>query len=181
MFERRLKCKKCHEYSELMIQECHTRSQEGWTCRNCGYANRVTLAGQIACVTNDPVPVATTGPPVEPSSAGWTERRGHPRVMLTTPLFGRLTSGGQTFTVEEASARGFSMISPVMLAPGRSYQFRMWSDPAHATVVAAVCRSSTLIPDADGGSWRYRNGFQFLPQSGRRLRLILGAIAVNAP
>jgi len=117
----------------------------------------------------------------DPEALAREERRQHPRVKLAvTPLLGRRASGGDTFVVEEASASGFSMTGSTSFAHGTSYQFRMWSTEDHVTVVSAVCRYCTMI-EGQNGPWTYRSGFQFLPQSGRRLRVILGALAMNTP
>ena len=117
----------------------------------------------------------------DPELLAQKERRQHPRVKLAvSPLLGRRVTGGETFVVEEASASGFSMTGSTSFAHGTSYQFRVWSTADHVTVVVAVCRYCTLI-ERENGPWTYRSGFQFLPQSGRRLRVILGALAMNAP
>jgi hypothetical protein len=117
----------------------------------------------------------------EPSAKTADDRRQHPRVKLvTTPLTGRLTSGGENFVVEEASVSGFSMTSGATFVPGTAYRFRISSSQQHIAVVAAMCRSCTPV-EREGAPLSYRAGFQFLPQPSRRLRLILGAIAMDAP
>ena len=184
MFERRVKCTKCSQYTELIINESETRHLQGWTCRQCGYVNRLNVAGEIACVASDPIdvpgpPPPPATPPSDPPGPPGNERRQHARVKLTaSPLLGRRISGGDTFVVEEASSTGFSMVSRSKFTPGTSYQFRMWSSQHSVAIVAAVCRSCTLV---ESEPWLHRVGFQFLPQSGRRLRIILTAIEMNTP
>jgi hypothetical protein len=156
-----------------VIDTSDTVALRGWSCRSCGYANTLRVAGEIAGVAE--APLASSRP--RTSAPG--ERRQNPRVVLTlTPLFGRRVGGGPTFVIEEASTSGFSIMSRSPYLPGTSYQFRIWSTEAQVTIVAAVCRSCTLLEQQP---WLHRVGFQFLPQSARRLRVVLGAIATNAP
>jgi hypothetical protein len=164
----------------LIIEESEESALQGWTCRGCGHINKVTLAGQIVSVANDPVePAAATADASPALSMANDERRQHLRVHLTSPpVFGRRVNGLETFTVEEASPCGFSMMSRSTFLPGTSYQFRMWAATKQVTVVAAVCRSCRVVECQDG-PWMYRVGFQFLPQSGRRLGALLAAIASN--
>lgn len=63
--------------------------------------------------------------------------------------------------------------------PGTEHHFRVESPTGQVAVVAAVCRYSTPVAGSDANVQLV--GFQFSPQPAARLRLFLGAIAMNAP
>jgi len=107
------------------------------------------------------------------------ERRANVRVKLNAPIVARRIGGGDTFHLEEASIGGFSIKSPVPFEPGSTHHFRLSNVSGQVAVVEAVCRYCTVIEGAVPLS--HVVGFQFLPQPTRRLRLILGAIAIDTP
>jgi hypothetical protein len=119
----------------------------------------------------------------EPSAASDTvERRRHPRVKLTARIAGRPLGTEQSFVVEEASVGGFSIKSPTPFVPDADYRVRMSNESGQSTIVEVLCRYCNPIPvEGEGGASTYAVGFQFLPQDTKRLRLILGAIAIDAP
>jgi hypothetical protein len=82
-----------------------------------------------------------------------------------------------TFPVEAASLGGFSIRSGVAFEPGTEHHFRVESPTGQVAVVAAVCRYCAAATDAPAA---YLVGFQFPPQPTKRLRLFLGAIAMDA-
>jgi hypothetical protein len=117
----------------------------------------------------------------QPTTDSASDRRQHPRIKLTGPIVGQPVGGGETFVVDEASLGGFSIRSRTPFDPESKYRFRLSSPSGQATVVAAVCRYCTATPgDGEREPATYVVGFQFLPQPTRRLRLILGAIAMDA-
>jgi hypothetical protein len=119
----------------------------------------------------------------EPAAeSGTVERRQHLRVKLTARIAGRPLGVDQSFVVEEASVGGFSIKSPTPFVPDSDYRFRMSNESGQSTIVEALCRYCNPIPtEGDAGSPSYLVGFQFLPQDTKRLRLIWGAIAIDAP
>ena len=84
-----------------------------------------------------------------------------------------------TFLVEEASLGGFSVRSDVVFEPGTEHQFRVTSPTGQLATIATVCRYCTLVSEPHETA-RYLAGFQFTPQPTKRLRLFLGAIAMDA-
>jgi hypothetical protein len=115
----------------------------------------------------------------EQSTTAEIDRRAHVRVKLNTPIVARRIGGGDTFTVEEASLAGFSIKSPVRFEPESTHHFRLSNSSGQVAIIEAICRYCTARDAADPPS--HLVGFQFLPQPSRRLRLILGAIAIDAP
>jgi hypothetical protein len=109
---------------------------------------------------------------------GQAERRRQVRVQLSEPLLARHIGLADTFAVEEASLGGFSIHSHVAFDPGTEHHFRVESPTGQVAVVAAVCRYCTPTTDAQAA---FLVGFQFPPQPTRRLRVFLGAIAMDAP
>ena len=106
-----------------------------------------------------------------------SEGRAQARVKLATPITARLVGSKETFVIVEASTGGFSRSTPRTFAEGQAYRFRIESPAGQAAVIAAVCRH--CLPADDSSA--YLVGFQFMPQNTRRLRLILGATANEAP
>ena len=115
----------------------------------------------------------------EQSTTPSADRRAHVRVKLKTPIVARRLGGGDTFSVEEASVGGFSFKSPVPFEPGSTHHFRLSNAGGQVAMVGAVCRYCTALEGVEPPS--HLVGFQFEPQPARRLRLILGAIANDAP
>jgi hypothetical protein len=112
-------------------------------------------------------------------AAATTDRRANARVKLTPPLTARRIGGGDSFAIEEASIGGFSIKSPVPFEPDSVHQFRISNAGGQWAIVSAACRYCT-VPDSSEPS-SHLVGFQFLPQPTRRLRIVLGAIAIDAP
>jgi hypothetical protein len=108
------------------------------------------------------------------------ERRAQQRVKLTAPLVARLVGSRVTSIVDEASTGGFSMRTVTPFDPGATYRFRLASSSGQVAVVAVMCRYC-LQPEPPGEPRTHLVGFQFLPQDTQRLRLVLGAIAMDAP
>jgi len=84
----------------------------------------------------------------------------------------------ETFLVEEASLGGFSIRSDIAFDPGTEHHFRVASPTGQVAVVAAVCRYCAPTTEAQAA---FLVGFQFPPQPTLRLRLFLGAVAMDAP
>jgi hypothetical protein len=118
----------------------------------------------------------------EQRAASPVERRQHLRVKLTSPIVGRALGRTDTFVVEEASLGGFSMKSHVAFTPGADYRFRLTNQSGQATIIEVLCRYCNPVEGPEPGrSPSFVVGFQFLPQPTHRLRLIIGAIATDAP
>jgi hypothetical protein len=115
------------------------------------------------------------GPPPEQP-----ERRLQIRVQLSEPLMARHIGRADTFLVEEASLGGFSLRADVAFEPGTEHHFKVASPTGQVAMIAAVCRYCTLANESTEPP-RYLVGFQFTPQPTKRLRLFLGAIAMDAP
>jgi hypothetical protein len=175
MIERRVRCHSCRQPTDLLIDATGQREVHGWTCRLCGHVNRIRVPGQIACNAADALE-----PSAEELRPAAVERREERRVPLTSAqLYGQQVGERDTFQVDEASPSGFSIRGRRTYHPGVSYRFRLWATPGQATIVAAVCRHCKLVA-IDDSTWTYRAGFQFLPQSARRLRTIFRVVAANA-
>lgn len=118
----------------------------------------------------------------EQAPAPTVERRQHLRVKLTARIEGRALGNDQSFAVEEASVGGFSLKSTKPFVADVDYRFRLSNESGQSTIVEVVCRYCKTLPaEPETTSPRYLAGFQFLPQATTRLRLILGAIAHDAP
>jgi hypothetical protein len=105
------------------------------------------------------------------------DRRAHPRVKLSTQITARLVGTRETFVIDEASTGGFSLSAPRTFEEGQAYRFRLESPSGQAAVISAQCRYCRASEQGPA----YCVGFQFAPQDTQRLRLILGAIANEAP
>jgi hypothetical protein len=105
------------------------------------------------------------------------ERRSNPRIKMLTTITARLVGTHEMFVLDEASVGGFSVRSPTKFVPGTSYRLRLESATGQATVLQAVCRYCISVPLEK----THVVGFQFVPQDRAKLRLILGAIANDAP
>ena len=108
------------------------------------------------------------------------DRRQHPRVKLTAQLVARHVGRGESFVVDEASMGGFSIVTPTPFEPDSQHHFRLSGPSGDADIISAACRHCSRI-ERGGQDPAYRAGFQFLSQPTRRLRIILGAIAADAP
>ena len=107
------------------------------------------------------------------------DRRAAARVTLRTPLVARRPGDPTSFAIEEASMGGFSIKSPVSLQPDTIHHFRIANAKGQVAMVQVACRNCVQL-QTDGAPL-YRIGFEFLPQSTRRLRIVLGALASDAP
>ena len=116
----------------------------------------------------------------DPRPQGQIERRLQVRVQLSEPLMARHIGRTDTFLVEEASLGGFSLRSDVVFEPGTEHHFRVTSPTGQVAMIATVCRYCTLASEPHETA-SYLVGFQFSPQPTKRLRLFLGAIAMDAP
>jgi len=117
----------------------------------------------------------------ERASTPAAERRQHVRVKLTARIVGRPLGVEESFLVEEASVGGFSIRSTTRFVPDSEYRFRLENESGQSTIIETMCRYCNTVGEGDGPLRRHHAGFQFLPQATRRLRLILGAIAIDAP
>ena len=108
------------------------------------------------------------------------DRRQNPRVKLAVQLVARHVGRGDSFVVEEASVGGFSVVTAMAFEPDSQHHFRFAGPSGDTAIVSAICRHCTRIEGQDQ-TQAYRAGFQFLSQPTRRLRIILGAVATDAP
>ena len=108
------------------------------------------------------------------------DRRQHPRVKLSAQLVARHVGRGESFTIDEASVGGFSMTTTTPFEPGSQHHFRFAGPSGETAIIGAECRHCSRL-EREGEAPAYRAGFQFLSQPTRRLRIILGAIAAEAP
>ena len=108
------------------------------------------------------------------------DRRQHQRVTLSAKLVARHVGRGESFTVDEASVGGFSITTTTVFEPGSQHHFRFAGPSGETSIIGAECRHCSRL-EREGEGPAYRAGFQFLSQPTRRLRIILGAIAAEAP
>lgn len=120
-----------------------------------------------------------TKKPEEPHTED-LDRRQNPRVKLTAQVVARHVGRAESFVVDEASVGGFSIITPAPFEPDSEHHFRLAGPSGDAAIISAACRHCSRI-EREGQAPAYRAGFQFLSQPTRRLRIILGAIAADAP
>jgi hypothetical protein len=116
---------------------------------------------------------------LEQRTTGGVERRQHVRVKLTARIVGRPLGAEHSFVIQEASVGGFSFRCQTPFVPDVEYRFRLANESGQSTIVETVCRHCLLVND--DLPKQYVAGFQFLPQATMRLRMILGAIATDAP
>ena len=100
-------------------------------------------------------------------------------VKLDTAIIARRFGGGDTFTIEAASIAGFSIRSSVPFEQKSVHHFRVSGADGQMVLVGAVCRYCTGCEGSDPTS--YVVGFELEPAPARRVELILGVMANDAP